>query len=158
MAHPATYEPRRIRVDIEALRAWLSRYSIDMLRISLGAIFALFGVLKFFPGMSPAEDLAIRTVDTLTLGLVSGTAALWATAAIECFIGVTLVTGRLIRAGLVTLGIALVGILSPLVLFFGELFPGAPTLQAQYVLKDLVLASAGLVVVANTLGGRPTDR
>jgi len=158
MTHPNTYHQRRPLLDIRQLRQWLNRYSIDMLRISLGLVFALFGFLKFFPGVSPAEDLAIRTVDTLTMGFVSGSVALWLTAAVECFIGLTLVTGRLLKAGLVTLGFALVGILSPVVLFFGELFPGAPTLEAQYVLKDLVLAAAGLVVGAAALGSRLTDR
>jgi uncharacterized membrane protein YkgB len=46
----------------------------------------------------------------------------------------------------------MVGILSPLVLFFPELFPGAPTLEGQYVLKDIVLVAAGLVVTARALG------
>jgi hypothetical protein len=80
------------------------------------------------------------------------------TAVMECFIGVTLVTGRMLRAGLAVLGVALVGILSPVVLFFGDLFPGSPTLEAQYVLKDLVLAAAGLVIGAAALGSRLTDR
>lgn len=157
MAHSTTYEHQSSRFDVGALRAWLNRYSIDLLRISLGLIFALFGILKFIPGASPAEDLAVRTVDTLTFGLVSGTAALWATAVVESFIGLTLVTGRFIRTGLVVLGIALIGIMSPVVLFFGELFPGAPTLEAQYVLKDMVLAAAGLVIGAAALGSRLTD-
>lgn len=158
MTHPTTIETRRFRVDLGPVRAWLNRYSIDVLRVSLGLIFVFFGALKFFPGVSPAEDLAIRTVDTLTLGIVSGTAALWLTAVMECFIGVTLITGRLLRTGLMTLGVALIGIMSPLVLFFGDLFPGAPTLEAQYVLKDLVLAAAGLVIGAAALGSRLTDR
>jgi uncharacterized membrane protein YphA (DoxX/SURF4 family) len=143
---------------MSAVRRWLNRYSIDVLRVSLGLIFTLFGFLKFFPGMSPAEDLAVRTVDTLTFGIVSGSAALWMTAVMECFIGLTLVTGRMLRAGLAVLGVALVGILSPVVLFFGDLFPGSPTLEAQYVLKDLVLAAAGLVIGAAALGSRLTDR
>jgi putative oxidoreductase len=158
MTPPTTYQERRPQVDISQLRHWLNHYSIDMLRISLGLVFALFGFLKFFPGVSPAEDLAIRTVETLTFGIVSGTVALWVTAAVECFIGLTLVTGRFLKAGLVTLGLALVGILSPVVLFFGDLFPGGPTLEAQYVLKDLVLAAAGLVIGAAALGSRLTDR
>jgi len=157
MTHPTTYD-RQSRLDMGAARRWLDRYSIDVLRVSVGLIFALFGFLKFFPGMSPAEDLAIRTVDTLTLGIVSGSAALWMTAVMECFIGLTLVTGRMLRAGLAVLGVALVGILSPVVLFFGDLFPGAPTLEAQYVLKDLVLAAAGLVIGAAALGSHLTDR
>lgn len=157
MTHPATYDQPNPRVDVRRVRDWLNRYSIDLLRVSLGLVFTLFGVLKFFPGASPAEDLAMRTVDALTLGVVSGSAALWLTAIVETFIGLTLVTGRLLRAGLVALGFALVGILSPVVLFFGDLFPGAPTLEAQYVLKDLVLAASGLVIGAAALGSRLTD-
>lgn len=157
MTHPATYDQPKPRVDVRRVRDWLNRYSIDLLRVSLGLVFTLFGVLKFFPGASPAEGLAMRTVDALTLGVVTGSAALWLTAIVETFIGLTLVTGRLLRAGLVALGFALVGILSPVVLFFGDLFPGAPTLEAQYVLKDLVLAASGLVIGAAALGSRLTD-
>jgi uncharacterized membrane protein YkgB len=143
---------------LERIGAWLSRYSIDALRISLGLVFLAFGVLKFFPGVSPAQDLAIRTVEALTLGTVSGYAALLLTAATECFIGLSLTTGRMLRTGLMVLSVALVGILSPVVLFFGDLFSGGPTLVAQYVLKDIVLASAGLVVGAKALGARLTTQ
>ena len=156
MAHTTTHD--RPRVDAGRVRSWLNRYSIDVLRISLGLVFTLFGALKFIPGASPAEELASRTVETLTLGIVSGYPALLLTAVIECFIGVTLVTGRLVRVGLSALGVALIGILSPLVLFFGDLFPAGPTLEAQYILKDVVLAAAGLVVVTAALGSRLTDR
>ncbi len=38
--------------------------------MSLGLVFLWFGFLKFFPGLSPAQDLAARTVDKLTFGLV----------------------------------------------------------------------------------------
>jgi len=154
MVTSTTYKNRYTNVDLTPVKTWLSRHSITVLRVSLGMVFLGFGVLKFFPGVSPAEDLAIRTVDALTLGIVSGGPALWLTAAVECFIGMTLVSGRWLRAGLATLGLALVGILSPLVLFFGDLFPGAPTLEAQYVLKDVVLAASGLVIGASALGAR----
>lgn len=136
------------------LAAWLSRHSIDILRVSLGLVFLGFGLLKFVPGLSPAEGLAVRTVGTLTFGLVPPAAALLLTAAMETFIGVTLVTGRWLKAGLVALAGALVGILSPVVLFAAELFADGPTLVAQYVLKDIVLAAAALVLAARTLGAR----
>ena len=136
------------------LTRWLARHSVDALRISLGLVFLMFGVLKFVPGASPAEDLAVRTVQALTAGLLSDSAALLLTATVETFVAVTLLTGRLLRTGLVVLAGALVGILSPLVLFFGDLFPGAPTLEAQYVLKDIVLVAAALVVAASALGAR----
>jgi uncharacterized membrane protein YphA (DoxX/SURF4 family) len=134
---------------------WLGQRSVDILRVSLGLIFLVFGVLKFFPGASPAEALVMRTIDTLTLGVVHGRSAVLLTAVMECFIGLTLVSGRLLRTGLLVLGFSLVGIMSPLVLFFGDLFPGTPTLEAQYVLKDVVLAAAGLVVAAKALTAMP---
>jgi uncharacterized membrane protein YkgB len=134
----------------------LGRHSVDILRVSLGLVFLGFGALKFFPGASPAEALVMRTIDTLTLGVIDGrNAAVLLTALMECFIGLTLVTGKFLRTGLLVLGLSLVGIMSPLVLFFGDLFPGTPTLEAQYVLKDIVLAAAGLVIAAKALAASP---
>jgi len=132
---------------------WLADHSVALLRVSLGLVFLGFGILKFFPGASPAEDLVMRTVDALTLGVVSGTPAVVLTAAMETFIGLTLVSGRGLRTGLVVLAGAMVGIMSPLVLFPGDLFPGGlPTIEGQYVLKDIILAAAGAVVAARALG------
>lgn len=134
----------------------LDTYSIGSLRVSLGLVFLLFGALKFVPGLSPAADLAARTIDVLTFGIVSGSAAVLVTAVMETFIGITLVTGRFLKAGLVVLAMAMVGIMSPLVLFAGEMFPEGPTIVAQYVIKDIVLITAGLVVGAQALGARLT--
>jgi len=136
----------------ERLTGWLADHSITILRVSLGLVFLMFGILKFIPGASPAEELAVRTVQTLSLGLLSAQAALLVTAVVETFIAVTLLSGRLLRTGLVVMGGALVGIMSPLVLFAADLFPGAPTLEAQYVLKDIVLVASGLVIAAAALG------
>ncbi|PXY22598.1 DoxX family membrane protein [Prauserella muralis] len=136
------------------LTGWLARNSIGVLRVSLGVVFLAFGVPKFFPGVSPAQELAVRTLETLSFGVLSGGTALLVTALAECFIGLTLISGRLLKAGLLVLAVSLAGIMSPLVLFFTELFPGAPTLEAQYVVKDIVLAAAGLVVAAKALGAR----
>jgi uncharacterized membrane protein YphA (DoxX/SURF4 family) len=49
---------------------WMARHGITILRISLGVVFLWFGVLKFFPGLSPAQSLAARTIDILTFGVV----------------------------------------------------------------------------------------
>jgi putative oxidoreductase len=140
-----------VRAAVSRVVDWVNAHSITVLRVSLGLVFCLFGALKFVPGLSPAEDLAIATIDRLTFGIVSGGSALMLTAVTETFIGLTMVTGRLLRAGLVVLGGALVGIMSPLVIFAGELFGNGPTLEAQYVFKDIVLAAAGLVVAGRVL-------
>lgn len=156
---PRQRTPEEVRPDplgraVLRFAMWLNRYSIDILRISLGLVFLGFGALKFI-GVSPAEDLAVRTLTTLSMGLLPDQAALLVVAATECFVGVTLTTGRFVRTGLLVLAAAMAGILSPLVLFTSELFPGgAPTFEAQYVLKDIVLVAAGLVVGARALGAR----
>lgn len=158
---PAAPAPAR-RTPIDALAGWLARNSIALLRIAMGMVFFGFGVLKFFPGVSPAEELVTRTFDILTFGMVTGQSAMIATAIPECLIGISLITGVFLRAGVALLFVCLAGIMSPLVLLFGELFPaGGPTLEAQYVLKDVVLVAAGLVIAAKALGARmvvPTDR
>jgi putative oxidoreductase len=139
------------------LAAWLARHSIDLLRITVGLVFLGFGVLKFVPGLSPAEPLAAQTLDILTLGLMPERMGLILVASLETAIGLLLVAGRGVRLALGLLVVELVGILSPIVLLPGEMFRGsvvAPTLAGQYVLKDIVLVAAALVIAARTLGAR----
>ena len=144
----------RATAAVDRLQAFLVAYSLHALRISLGLIFLGFGVLKFFPGLSPAEAIASATIDRLTFGLVTGHTAVLLTAVTETVIGLTLVTGKFLRVGVVILGSALIGIMSPLALFTAELFPHGPTLMGQYVLKDIVLAAGAMVVAAYALGSR----
>ncbi len=140
---------------VRVVAAYLTAHSITALRISLGLVILGFGALKFIPGASPAEDLVMRTTDVLTLGMVSGTAAVVATAVLETFIGFTLLTGIGLRVGLVAMAGWLVGIMMPVVLFPADMFPGFfPTLEAQYVRKDVILASAAAVLAAKVLGAR----
>jgi uncharacterized membrane protein YphA (DoxX/SURF4 family) len=136
---------------IERASDWLARYSVEILRVALGVVFLVFGALKFVPDASPAEALVERTIDTLSFGIVSGQPAVVLTAVAECFIGITLITGKFLRLGLLVLGGSMVGIMSPLVLFFTDLVPDTPTLEAQYVFKDIVLIAAGLVVASRAL-------
>lgn len=140
---------------LELAAAWLAAHSVLALRVSLGLVIAGFGSLKFFPGASPAEGLVMQTTDALTFGMVGGTTAVVITAVLEVFIGFTLITGIGLRAGLLVTAGWLGGILSPVVLFPGEMFPGGlPTLAAQYVLKDVILVAAVAVVAAQALGAR----
>jgi uncharacterized membrane protein YphA (DoxX/SURF4 family) len=143
------------RIDIR-LHRWLVRHSIAIVRISLGAIFLFFGAMKFFPGISPIEDLVIRTVDALSFGLVSGAVGMKIVATVECAIGLCFLTNKLMRIAVWLLMAQMIGAMSPLLLFPGELFSGrfnAPTLAAQYIVKDVVLVGAGLVIAATWKGG-----
>ena len=148
--------PRAVaNAALERLTGILTAHSITILRVSLGLVFLAFASFKFVAGASPAEDLAVATVGKLTFGVVTGSAALLFTAVTETIIGLTLVTGRFVKVGLVVLAGAMVGIMSPLVLFPDQMWgTNGPTLTGQYVFKDIVLASAGLVVAAHALGAR----
>jgi putative oxidoreductase len=139
------------------LNQWLVAHSIPLLRIALGGIFLAFGMLKLFPGLSPIEDLATRTTEALSFGLVSGRVAMVIIATLECLIGLSFVTGRFLRVGVWLLAGQMIGAMSPLVLFPGELFPGplhTPTLAAQYIIKDVVLVTAGMVIASTWTGAR----
>jgi uncharacterized membrane protein YkgB len=134
----------------------LVEHSIGLLRVAVGAVFLGFGILKYFPGVSPAQNLSEATTHLLLLGLVPGGVALVGIATLECFIGLCLLANRWMRLAVWLLAIEFVGILAPLVLLPGRLFSGphnAPTLEGQYVLKDLILVAAALVIAAGTFRG-----
>ncbi len=136
----------------------LVRHSVVVLRVAVGLVFFGFGILKYFPGISPAQGITEDTTHILFLGLVPGDVALPMIATLECVIGLCLITGKAMRVGIWLLAVEFVGILSPLVLLPGRLFSGpdhAPTLEGQYVLKDIILVGAAMVIAAATFrGGR----
>ena len=149
-------ETRFHRIDI-ALTDWMARYGIALLRVSLGIVFFWFGALKFFQGLSPAEDLAARTIDILTFGVVRPEVSVPVLAAWECLIGIGLILSKFMRAILLLLFVQMIGTITPLFLFPDETFfrfPYAPTLEGQYIVKNLVLISAGLVFGATVRGGK----
>lgn len=141
--------------DVKLTR-WMARYGVVALRISLGIVFFWFGVLKFFPGLSPAQDLATRTIDMLTLGFMPPSVSIPVLAAWECLIGLGLITGQFMRATLFLLFAQMLGTITPLFFFPAETFtrfPYAPTLEGQYIIKNIVLVTAAIVLGATVRGG-----
>jgi uncharacterized membrane protein YphA (DoxX/SURF4 family) len=144
------------RVDVR-ITNWMARYGVLLLRVSLGLVFFWFGVLKFFPGLSPAQELATRTMNVLTFGLVPPSVSVPVLAAWECAIGLGLMFGLLMRGTLLLLFVQMLGTIMPIFFFPNEVFtrvPYAPTLEGQYIIKNLVLVSAGLVIGATVRGGK----
>lgn len=140
-----------------AITDWMARYGILLLRISLGITFFWFGSLKFIPGLSPAQDLATKTIELLSFGLLKPQVSIIILASWETLIGLGLIFGIYLRAILFLLFAQMIGTLTPLILFPWEAFahlPYAPTLEGQYIIKNMVLISAGIVVGATVRGGR----
>lgn len=149
--------PRGLEALDVRITAAMARWGLPLLRVSLGVVFLWFGALKFFPDLSPAQGLATRTISVLTFGLVPPGVSLPVLAAWECVIGLGLLTGTRLREILLLLFVQMAGTLTPVFLFPGEVFtriPYAPTLEGQYIIKNIVLIAAGIVVGATVRGGR----
>lgn len=109
--------------------------------ISLGLVYIWFGALKFFPTLSPAEELASETISILTFGLVSGRVSLLILAVWELLVGVTLVFNYQKKWN-IGLGIVhILGTFLPFLFLFGWCFGTEPlqfTLVGQYIFKNIL--------------------
>jgi uncharacterized membrane protein YkgB len=127
----------------------VSRRSIVFLRVSIGIIYTWFGALKFFHGYSPAEALAINTINKLTYNLVPQPANIILLAGWECAVGILLIAGRWLRPALVFLFLHMACTFTPLLFFPGESFRYPPygfTLVGQYIMKNIIIICAAVVV------------
>ena len=152
MTVPAPLEPIDARIT-----GWMARHGITFTRIALGIVFFWFGVIKFVPEWSPASDLAVRTIAKLTGGSIDPARSLQILAAWEVLIGLGLLTGKFLRITLLMLFLQMPGTMLPLVFFPDatfRAFPYAPTIEGQYIIKNLVLVAAAIVVGATVRGGR----
>lgn len=139
---------------------WMARHGVLLLRISLGIVYLWFGVLKFFPGLSPAADLATRTIERLTFGFIPAETALLILAVWETVIGLGLIIGVWMRFTLLLLFVQMLGTITPIFFFPREVFtaiPYAPTLEGQYIIKNMVIISAAIVLGATVRGGAIVD-
>lgn len=152
----ASFFSRYDNID-RSLTNWMGKVGLRFLRISIGIIFTWFGFLKFFEGLSPAEGIAVKTIDTLTGGLLPGHIILYGLAVWETLIGLGLLFNIFLRETLLLLYLQMVGTFLPVFLFPSEVFvriPYAPTLEGQYIFKNLVVISAGIVLGATVRGAR----
>ena len=139
------------RVD-RAIAGWMERWGLLLLRVSLAVVFIWFGALKPFR-ISSADDLIARTVYWFDPDWFIPVLGVW-----EVLIGVCLLVRPLIRAALLLLFVQMPGTFLPLVLLPERCFvhvPYAPTVEGQYIVKNLVLISAA-IVVGSTVRKRST--
>ena len=136
------------KIDLR-IRSWMQKKSPLLLRWSVGIVFLWFGALKFFQGASPAESLAIDTIRLLTFGWFSDAFIINGLALWEVVVGLGLITGLFLREIILLLFLQMLGTLTPIFLFPNEVFVQIPfllTLKGQYIVKNLVLMSAGVAI------------
>jgi uncharacterized membrane protein YphA (DoxX/SURF4 family) len=127
----------------------VSRRSLVFLRTSIGIIYFWFGALKFFHGYSPAEDLAIKTINALTFHLIPQPVNITLLAIWECTVGLLIISGRLFRVALALLFLHMACTFTPLLLFPALSFQFPPygfTLVGQYIMKNIIIICAAIVL------------
>ncbi len=123
--------------------------SFTILRISVGIVYFWFGGLKFFQGLSPAEQLAMQTIHKITFGLISDHTNIITLASWECIIGLLLMIGRWVKPALILLFLHMICTFTPFIFFPNQTFNVAPyglSLTGQYIVKNIIIIAAGLVL------------
>ncbi len=121
----------------------MNRWGVPVLRGALAVVFVWFGALKVI-GTSPAAALVAETVYLVPASTFVPILGVW-----EILIGLCLLYRPLIRVGILLLALQLPGTFLPLVLLPEVVYAGAPwalTVEGQYIVKNLVIIGAALVV------------
>ncbi len=121
----------------------MDAHGVTLLRIALSIVFIWFGALKV-AGMSPAQQLVEKTVSWLPGSTVVPALGAW-----EMLMGIGLLFKRFIPYTIILLLLHMAFTIMPLLLLTAtcfKKFPWCPTLEGQYIIKNLVLVAAILVI------------
>lgn len=122
--------------------------SIPFARIALFVVFFWFGALKLL-GLSPASPIA-KALTEQTVGLSYFDELFFALAILECLIGLLFLVPKATKIVIPLLFLHLAVVCSPLVLVPSEVWVGflTPTLEGQYIIKNILIVALGVVVAA----------
>lgn len=130
------------KIDLQ-ITHFLDKYGFILLRYSIGVVFIWFGGLKLF-GKSPANDLVENTIVFIPSEIFLPILGIW-----EVMIGVGLIIRKFNRIAIFLLFLQMPGTMLPLILLpevCYTTFPFVLTLEGQYIIKNLVLISGGIVI------------
>lgn len=126
--------------------------TIKLMRLSLGIIFVWYGMLKFFPTLSPAEDLAIKTIDIMFFHLIDGSLSIKLLAILEVAIGIGFLSGYYTKLVTIIFLGHMLCTFAPLFILPKLSFTHAPyafTLVGQYIVKNIVFILVGVMIYQN---------
>ena len=130
------------KIDCQITK-WMDQYGLFLLRVFVAMIFIWFGTLKLLD-MSPESELIRKTVYWVSPNLFMPFLGCW-----EVAIGITLLYQPLIRISILLLFLQLPGTMLPFFIHPEICFntiPFGPTLEGQYIIKNLVLVGAAFVI------------
>ncbi len=140
---------------MDKVNNWLTQNAMNLLRISIGIIYVWFGTLKYFPNLSPADQLAKDTIHLITFGLIPSGISIILLAIWETVLGFILIIGAWKRAVFYILLLHMICTFVPLFFFSEVSFTTLPygfTLIGQYIMKNLIIIAAALVLNAHSKG------
>ncbi len=125
-----------------------TKYFEPTARIAIFVVYFWFGRLKLL-GLSPATPLALA-LTSRTIGAQYFNTSFRALAAYECAIGIIILIPAMKKIPAALLMIHLVIVSSPLVLVTDVAWTGTlvPTLEGQYIIKDLAIVALAVGIVA----------
>ena len=136
-------------IDLKLIEFFNNTF-IPVARFSIFLIFFWFGVIKLF-GLSPAGPLAQALVAG-TVGAQYFDVLFYVLALLECVIGILFLFPRATRVVIPLLLIHMVIGCSPLFLvseYTWQQF-GVPTLEGQYIIKNVVVVAVAIGIAAST--------
>lgn len=142
------YMSMKIKQAWSELFSFLATINVAwMARISLFLMYFWFGAVKLF-GLSQATPLA-QALTTNTIGAQYFAASFMLLAAVECIIGIMFLFPKLTRVTVLIAFVHMVIVCSPLVLVPSMTWQAflIPTIEGQYIIKNLALVTLMLVVL-----------
>lgn len=121
-----------------------------LLIMSIGVAYLWFGMLKFFPHLSPAEDVAGETISLLTFHLIPKNVSVIMLAIWETSLGILLLLNFRHRLVIYSGIIHMTCTFTPLFLMSDVCFDKhfySLSLLGQYIIKNLIILSAFLVLL-----------
>lgn len=135
-------------IDIKLIQ-FFKKISIPIARIALFVVFFWFGLLKVI-GLSPASGVVERLFES-TIPFMSFSTFIIIFGLFECLIGILFLIRGMERIVIPLLFIHMVTTFGPLIFLPSETWQSflVPTLEGQYIIKNLAIIAAGVVVAAN---------
>lgn len=130
--------------------ALLNKYYVPLARVALFIVFFWFGILKVL-GLSPAGPLA-EALTARTVGMAYFDTLFLALSLIECIIGILFLIPKTTRIVIPLLLIHMAVVCSPLVLTPDLVWqqPLVPSLEGQYIIKNVAIVALALGIAAST--------
>lgn len=128
---------------------FFKKISMPMARFSIFVVFFWFGILKVL-GLSPASGVVERLFEE-TIPFMSFSTFIVLFGLFECLIGILFLIKGLERVVMPLLLIHMITTFGPLVLLPSETWQRAfvPTLEGQYIIKNLVIIATAIFISAN---------